>query len=552
MTTRPRTKVKSGCRTCKARKVKCDEGRPVCSRCVSTGRICEGYGIWGGGGNQYGHRSIDPKAGKVPKSYCVPTLIKTVSKEESRCLEWFTYRTAMKLPGAFKFGFWDTLVFQAISTEPAVLHAVLALSSAHRREGLPVDISLKEHIPDEQEQFTLQHYSRAITHLQPHFLTKNRASIRVALLTCLVFIIMEYLRGRYRVGNTHLQNGLKLLNEFQTQTTTVGSHKILRKPWCDSVDAWIIEAFVRFDVQAKLLGCGSQYLYTIPEDSADDTPIIESAFRSIYQARKHIDRLFSQIFYLNNECRRQMLLQGRVNPTSLLDRQQRIITGLASWFRIFQVSKIYLRTNEVSAGIVAYPLLHLYYNMAEIMADTCLWPADELKFDAHTQTFTFMMDQLRYIRDLASSPALFDALHFSNMSGSIIDLGALPLVYYIVLKCRVHRIRHDAIEFLSLLPHKEGIWDGPLMAAIAKEVVIIEESGFYNSSNITDENDFTQFPILPESYRLHDVEVELPEDYGGKAMLKCRRGANHFDWEVLTREFVYDIQTQSWVNKEKK
>lgn len=38
-------KTKGGCRTCKIRKVKCDEGRPCCHRCQSTGRICEGYGI---------------------------------------------------------------------------------------------------------------------------------------------------------------------------------------------------------------------------------------------------------------------------------------------------------------------------------------------------------------------------------------------------------------------------------------------------------------------------------------------------------------------------
>src|SRR5206468_3020953 len=40
----------------RTRKVKCDEGRPACLRCVTTGRVCDGYGLWGGGGNQYGQR----------------------------------------------------------------------------------------------------------------------------------------------------------------------------------------------------------------------------------------------------------------------------------------------------------------------------------------------------------------------------------------------------------------------------------------------------------------------------------------------------------------
>lgn len=33
-----------GCNTCKRRKVKCDEGKPGCQRCIRFGRQCEGYG----------------------------------------------------------------------------------------------------------------------------------------------------------------------------------------------------------------------------------------------------------------------------------------------------------------------------------------------------------------------------------------------------------------------------------------------------------------------------------------------------------------------------
>lgn len=36
-------KVRSGCITCKARKVKCDEQKPECGRCSTSGRRCEGY-----------------------------------------------------------------------------------------------------------------------------------------------------------------------------------------------------------------------------------------------------------------------------------------------------------------------------------------------------------------------------------------------------------------------------------------------------------------------------------------------------------------------------
>src|SRR5271156_3905141 len=36
-------KVRTGCVTCKIRRIKCDEVKPACLRCTSSGRKCDGY-----------------------------------------------------------------------------------------------------------------------------------------------------------------------------------------------------------------------------------------------------------------------------------------------------------------------------------------------------------------------------------------------------------------------------------------------------------------------------------------------------------------------------
>ncbi|KAI1140149.1 hypothetical protein F5Y05DRAFT_377357 [Hypoxylon sp. FL0543] len=556
-----KAKVKSGCRTCKTRRVKCDEGWPVCFRCLSTGRVCEGYGIWGGGDSHCGRRPAGPAgpdSSKCLKVFYAPTLIKSGNKEESRQLEWFTYRTAFKLPGVFRFPFWDMLVFQAASSEPAVLHAVLTLSSAHRWESLSAQASTTKDAPDEQEQFTLQHYSKAITHLHPHFSARNNASIRVALITCLIFVMAEFLRGHYKSGITHLQNGLKLLNEYRARSRAIDSYSLFLEPCCNSVDAWIIQAFIRLDVQAKFLGYGSQYLNIVLEDCMLETPAPELTFQSINQARQLLDRLFSQIFYLNHESRRLLQRQDQVHPGNFLTRQRCIKDRLVAWYQTFKASKGGLVTKEATPTTVAYTILRIYYLVAEIMADTCLWPPDELRYDAHTQTFATIMEQLKYLRYLAGSPTLSKVMHFPDMSGSVADLGALPGLYYVAIKCRAHWIRHDALEFFDTVVHKEGIWNGPLTACIAREVVKIEEGDFYNRLSTESEDSHRSTPeeagtvekILPKSQRLQDIQVELPEDYAGTAVLRCKRRLDDCNWEAITREFVYDIQTNRWVGKD--
>src|SRR4051812_17128273 len=119
----------------RTRKVKCDEGRPACYRCVSTGRTCDGYGIWGGGGTTNSHHKpfTPPDTPLDQKQTAQCTIVAgplTPSPDAKDYFDWFKCRTALKLPGTFRAsGFWTTLLFQASFSEPAVLHAVLALSS---------------------------------------------------------------------------------------------------------------------------------------------------------------------------------------------------------------------------------------------------------------------------------------------------------------------------------------------------------------------------------------------------------------------------------------
>ncbi|ORY61258.1 uncharacterized protein BCR38DRAFT_310326, partial [Pseudomassariella vexata] len=174
------TKVKSGCRTCKTRKVKCDEGRPACARCLSSGRVCQGYGIWGGG-----NTSLDlVRSGPIKH---VLSTITPESKDELCCLEWFRGRTAVKLQGPFGSSFWGSLVIRASLEEPSIFCAMQALRSVHKRVTVGVAGLGSEGDPDRLEQFTLRQYSKAINHLlQPQFVSGDKASLRVALISCML------------------------------------------------------------------------------------------------------------------------------------------------------------------------------------------------------------------------------------------------------------------------------------------------------------------------------------------------------------------------------
>lgn len=109
----------------------------MCDRCLSTGRVCDGYGIWGGGGNNYGSRqrllaSADRRithSGPSTQFAFIPG-----TKEERAHIEWFELRTVKKIPGPFPLGFWQTdNILQICVAEPAVFHALLTLTSVHQK-----------------------------------------------------------------------------------------------------------------------------------------------------------------------------------------------------------------------------------------------------------------------------------------------------------------------------------------------------------------------------------------------------------------------------------
>ncbi|KAH7124518.1 hypothetical protein EDB81DRAFT_619249, partial [Dactylonectria macrodidyma] len=253
---------KHGCRTCKIRRVKCDEGRPGCRRCMSTGRFCEGYGVWGGGtSHRFAELTKVPMATRTLRDLSSLWCMGLTSDIERITFDWFRHRAMFKLSGVFSSRFWDSLVLQACSTNPAVLHAVLALGSAHKMEmqirpSNSGDLCARSR--QQQMQFTLQQYNKAIACVQP-LLSRTQPDIqssRVVLIACMVFVCLELLQGRYIEGIKHLCNGMVLLNQLRdTSRTSMSTGTLLLSHAQDTVDdRYLIEAFSSLYCQSFILG----------------------------------------------------------------------------------------------------------------------------------------------------------------------------------------------------------------------------------------------------------------------------------------------------------
>ncbi|KAI0447302.1 hypothetical protein F4803DRAFT_364958 [Xylaria telfairii] len=575
LTTGKRTRVRprghqrsrSGCVTCRKRKVKCDEARPACYRCISTGRTCDGYGVWGGGGRNGNLDGLNRPGDAVvatitnPKPLHIPFLIASVAEMEH--FDWFRNHTLPKLPGSFNSDFWDTLLPQACFSERAVFNAVLALTSVHRGgyRGLgrgKGDKKLASMNPaNEAEIFTLQHYLQAITHLQPYFSCKDRTSFRVTLIVCIVFVSIDFLRGNFNSAQNHIRGGLRLIADMQQLASSdIDNDRIgcLKAGISDSTDHWIVEILSRLYIQITLCQPPSTHSYIVPfQIPSSHTP--RGKFASHRFAWLELDRQLHRIFHLTNQARQQQTNSATPSPVPIANTrlQQSVLGDLEHWLEILKVSKESLLGNGDVEYQKAYIILAMYHTMATIMAHTCVHPDDESVFDAYTDSFILLTEQATELCSIpggsldGTPPPLTNGMSFDT-SRSIVDVGCLPQLYYTALKCRIRRVRHRAIEILQPLIHREGFWDARIAATIARRVVEVEEGDYYKSFEIMgDDPRESSLPPLPECYRLRDVEAVYSGEPFDKVSLFCRRKHSGDD-EQRVCIGQYEVGLQRWVD----
>lgn len=487
----------------------------------------------------------------IPKpAASLPELV-TGAKEKSY-FEWFRCRTAPKLPGSFDSSFWKTVLLQAAQQEPAIFHAVLALGAV-QKTGIVSTTGAGQFndIPDEVEQFALQHYTKAIRQLKRHFHTKTNGSLRITLIACVVFISLELLRGHFETAQTHLQNGLEILKQIQLHSNS--DEAILLLGTCqESTNESILEAFSRLQSHVEFFRLSYAHPCLVLEL---DTPKPSfTAFRTYKDSWRYLDPLFRELFRMSHQARQQATPGAKASPRplELVGQQHRIRIELSRWLTMHEVLKRGYHGQASADEEKVMDLLCAYHTMATIMVETCLEPDDEMIFDMHTGKFLLLIRHLIEVRTPAAAVPIHELPEYRlDMARSVVDVGWIPALYYAAIKCRVHEVRWLAITMLESASHREGIWDSRITAYAARKVVQLEERDFYGDDKA---NDFSpidcpsvedlSLPVLPETYRMREVEMVLSGSPVDRILLFCKRVGEGEDCRILMSE--YNFREQRW------
>ncbi|KAJ9665751.1 hypothetical protein H2201_004059, partial [Coniosporium apollinis] len=138
-----------------------------------------------------------------------PILDFSGSAQEHRSLDFFHGQVATILSGYFDSTFWTHLLPRVGASEASVKHAMIALASLYE-----TILNRERQSNQGQQRCTLLQYNKAIKSLKER-LGAGEQALEITLLTCVLFICLEFMRGNPNVALDHLQSGLQILNTSQ-------------------------------------------------------------------------------------------------------------------------------------------------------------------------------------------------------------------------------------------------------------------------------------------------------------------------------------------------
>lgn len=208
--------------------------------------------------------------------------------EEKRGFDFFLRNTAAELSGYYDSSFWGNLVLAASTQKPSLRHAVIALGALHEdfsRKGLHSVPSLE----NQNRQLALNQYSKAIAALR-RSLSHGKEEPLTALMSCILFVCFDSLRGYYESAMVHLKSGLGILQDIRKSSA---KNQIIEEKIVPLFRRLSLQSIIYVETKSK--HDKMSFVQKLIDISGKD-PVISGDFKSVEDARNALDQATDGLF----------------------------------------------------------------------------------------------------------------------------------------------------------------------------------------------------------------------------------------------------------------
>lgn len=461
--------------------MKCDEEKPSCKRCTSTGRACDGYDVTFRPTSNSPKNSPPSNQGLIyPGRELVRSLspmplapaLRLKTARERASFEFFTTHAVSSLRGFLDSPFWQIELLRAAHQHESIQHCIVALGAMHRRfyEGHSSHINESE-LADENLQFALRQSNQAIQGLLRSASPGGYMAIvdKVTLMTCsILFSSMACLQGHQREAVQHLRSGIRLLNELDNEE----DGRLERHPI--NIDS-LRSILVGLDIQARAIMTSEELkvwepLPRVKEPKISPTTNLDND--SLVAMHCHLQSQLNQVlaFLPANMHRpyeeRDIVAHQYRQILARFDRATELLETLS-------IKAANSKCGDFSQPIMALQLLHaqLEYNLRVPRGDL------EAKFDFFGESLSKPFDVVAHhvkMLDLAT-----ELLSHSSSLAPVFTTTMGPLAALWIIASRAPSectaLRKRAVRVMLSYPRREGFWDGLVAGQIAQELLRVEQ-----------------------------------------------------------------------------
>ncbi|RAL07229.1 Zn(II)2Cys6 transcription factor [Aspergillus homomorphus CBS 101889] len=449
-----RQRSSTGCRTCRLRRIKCDEAPDACRNCTSTGRTCEGYEA---------HRlprACGPQVKRSKRSVIVPHPVLTqvasrlqwaVTPDEGRCFSFFQHQSVQDMTGFYDSSLWQRLILRLSYTEPAVYHAAIALGAINNAQDKNKVLRPGQKLHSIWYWYGLEQAGRSIALLNKRHSSQDPQFQEVVLVCCLLFIACEMLCGNYDNAVAHVIGGLKVLQQLNIRKQISGD-------FISPVDPCIVETFLQLQAQSVFYGTGvhldvdSELIFGMPYEEYLGT------FQRLQDARRICDPVFNAGWPFAARCWKLSEDEILAEYSTLQQKQLCLLSSINRYLCQLDwlSSQSYDRMSEKVQRETDMTRLNSF--AFRFALKTCLL----------SRSSQLPPELTKESEDLVSL-AEFTIKKLRNHPIITLDSPIVPALYNAATRTSSFSVRAKAIVLLRLWQHVEGFANSAVVADILEE-----------------------------------------------------------------------------------
>ncbi|KAF5236731.1 hypothetical protein FANTH_11138 [Fusarium anthophilum] len=505
---RTRTNVKQskfGCFTCKARRIKCDEGKPVCQRCLISRRECQGYprGAYPDSYNTDSTSLSLVSASSSPSDSSSPSPAAVISTLKSLAFNPYSLsspfvdlgctvlvQSPRRARNNVEQRFWSRTVPQLAQSIPSVRAAIEAFGTSYSEYVLRGTSSR----PGLE---TTKRYSRALRLVQQELVTLPNGPIP-CVVACLFLGFVEALQQRLNKALVHLQGTFSLM---MSQT----DKQLLAEVDTDS----LVLLLKKLDLHV------ATYAVSHPPN-LPMKPFVMGDVLQAYPPDGSLFKILHSAYHFTAKAFRYKYTSRRTIPPELLIEQGRQLANLKQWLSLNEIPSLSNTESHESLIVLRSQCLAALVNTATIMEPR------ETAYDCYRPEFEEIITSIGALflsKNLQDAPTQ----KASDWLPSFVpEMGIIHPLYFAAKKYRSPFWRRKALS-LILKSGKEGPWcaetEGSLIAAI-----INAEEGTFNKESLRLGHTLEQSPAcIPEEQRFGHVWASDPESEDGECTYETRK-----------------------------